>query len=201
MNDKESRPVATPTLLRPANLVTVSRIVVAACLVAVWYLPISGAKGIAAVLFVIAAVTDFLDGAIARARGEESKLGAFLDLLADKVLTVLGIICIFSAYNETWLAISVSVILLRELIVTSAREWAAVHQQSGVLAASWLGKVKTTAMLTGISLLMFSAESLLPQWFSSSLYAIGAVVLVFSAVLSVISCVSYLAKIQHLLTD
>lgn len=153
----------------------------------------------AAVLFAIAAVTDFLDGRIARQRGLVTNLGKFLDPIADKVLVSTAFVLMLTKYEIFGLfgggfyvagAICVCLILARELIISAFRQIAAAN--GVVLAADMLGKLKTNAQDYCIAVLIASAA------FSGTvqivLCIIGLVLFAAAAVLTVLSGVSYIVK-------
>jgi CDP-diacylglycerol--glycerol-3-phosphate 3-phosphatidyltransferase len=148
----ERRPASIGT---PANLLGIARIA-ATPVVIVLMLVGSPGMGIGAfVLFALAAVTDFLDGWVARRRGEVSPLGVFMDLTADKVL-VSGVLVAMVEVGllPTWM---VATILVRELVIAGVRQMAAAGNV--VIAARALGKAKTLTTLVGMALLLLAFDS------------------------------------------
>ena len=147
------RPASITTL---PNLLGLARIaatpVVLALALAGW--PGSGLA--AAILFALAAITDYLDGRIARARGLVSPMGVFLDLAADKIL-VAGTLVVLVELGllPTWIA---ATILIREFVVQGVRQWAAAEDL--VIAARGLGKAKTALTLVGIFVLLLARDAL-----------------------------------------
>ena len=119
-------------------------------------LPIPGGGLLAAVVFAVAAITDFLDGRIARARDEVTSLGVFMDLTADKVL-VAGVMIAMVEVGllPTWIA---ATILGRELVIGGIRQLAA--SESVVIAARALGKAKTLATLVGVFVLLLARDAM-----------------------------------------
>lgn len=107
---------------------------------------------IAAVIFIIASLTDSLDGYIARSRNQITKFGKFMDPLADKLLVVAALIC-FVEFGSipSWMAF---IIIAREFMVTGIRILAA--SENITIAASKWGKVKTISQMVGIILLLFN---------------------------------------------
>jgi CDP-diacylglycerol--glycerol-3-phosphate 3-phosphatidyltransferase len=144
------------------------------------------------ILFVVAALTDFADGWIARARNQVSPLGVFMDLAADKVI-VAGVLIAMVEIGlvPTWMA---ATILIREFVVQAIRQLAAVEDV--VISARALGKAKTLATLAGIALLCLAADaatggpmrSLDPN---GLLATIGWWVMVLATVLTVVSGLGY----------
>lgn len=148
----ERRPASIGT---PANLLGIARIA-ATPVVIVLMLIGSPGMGIGAfVLFALAAVTDFLDGWVARRRGEVSPLGVFMDLTADKVL-VSGVLVAMVEVGllPTWM---VATILVRELVIAGVRQMAAAGNV--VIAARALGKAKTLTTLVGMTLLLLAFDA------------------------------------------
>ena len=146
-----------PRLATLPNMLGLARIAATPVVVALLLLPFPGAGLIAFVVYVVAATTDYFDGRIARARGEVSALGVFLDLTADKVL-VAGVLIAMVEVDllPTWI---VALLLARELIVQGMRQLAAVA--SVVIAARGLGKWKAfgTNVAIGALLLAFDART------------------------------------------
>ncbi len=109
----------------------------------------------ALVLFLGAAVTDFVDGYIARAWKQESRLGAMLDPIADKAMVVIALLVIVSQSGLTpWLILPATIILFREIFVSGLREF--LGAQAGLLKVTRLAKWKTTAQMVAIAVLFFS---------------------------------------------
>lgn len=134
----------------------VARILATPIVVALVLIGSPGLGIIAVVLFFFAGVTDFLDGWVARARGEVSPLGVFMDLTADKVL-VGGVLVAMVEVNllPTWI---VATILVRELVIGGVRQMAAAANV--VIAARPLGKAKTLTTLVGMGVLLIAHDAL-----------------------------------------
>ena len=165
---------------------------------------------IAGVIFLIAALTDFVDGRIARSRNLVTNLGKFLDPIADKVLVATAFILllvakedIFGKLNDatngvyTAVAISVCVIMARELIISAFRQIAAAN--GIIMAAEKLGKYKTATQDTCIFILLISGSiggmaGLVILW-------IGLAVFAVATVLTIVSGVSYVVKNKQVLKD
>lgn len=153
----------------------------------------------AAAVFAIAAVTDFLDGRIARKRGLVTNLGKFLDPIADKVLVSTAFVLMLTEYEIFGLfgygfyvagAVCVCLILARELIISAFRQIAAAN--GVVLAADMLGKLKTNAQDYCVVVLIASAA--FSGTVQTVLCIVGLVLFAAAAVLTVLSGVSYIAK-------
>jgi CDP-diacylglycerol--glycerol-3-phosphate 3-phosphatidyltransferase len=146
---------ARPRLTSLPNLLGISRIVATPVVIVLLLAPFPGAGLLAFAIFGAAAATDLLDGRIARARGEVSPLGVFMDLTADKVL-VAGVLVAMVEVGllPTWI---VALLLVRELVVQGVRQVAA--SADVVIAARWLGKGKTVATNVGMAVLLLSFDA------------------------------------------
>jgi CDP-diacylglycerol--glycerol-3-phosphate 3-phosphatidyltransferase len=182
-----------PRLTSPPNLLGILRIALTPVVIALVLLPFPGAGLIACVVFVIAAFTDFLDGRLARARGEVSPLGVFMDLTADKVLVAGVLVAMVEAdLLPTWI---VATILIRELVIAGVRQMAASAQV--VIAARALGKAKTLSTLAAMAVLLlaFDASTAGPMsalGIGPALDAIGFWLMVVATALTLISGWDYL---------
>ena len=176
----------------PANMLGIVRIAATPVVIALMLLDEPGLGMAAFVVFVIAAVTDFLDGWIARARDEVSPLGVFMDLTADKVL-VAGVLVAMVEVDllPTWI---VATILIRELVIAGVRQAAAAADV--VIAARGLGKAKTLTTLTGMAILLLAHDARtggpMAALDPSLLVAAGFWLMVVATVLTVISGWDYL---------
>jgi len=135
------------------NLLTIFRILLAPFLVVVLLTKFDGKEFVGLGLFLVAAATDFLDGFLARRRGQVTRLGKLLDPAADKILTSAAFISLVEMNPEVTPAWIVVAIIAREFAVSSLRALAA--SEGVVIAAGWSGKVKTVAQVIAISLLIF----------------------------------------------
>ncbi len=139
-----------------ANMLGIARILATPIIIALILIGSPGLGIIAVVLFFLAGMTDFLDGWVARARGEVSPLGVFMDLTADKVL-VGGVLVAMVEVGllPTWI---VATILVRELVIGGVRQMAAA--ENVVIAAKPLGKAKTLTTLLGMGALLIAYDAL-----------------------------------------
>lgn len=175
------------------NLLGLLRILLTPVVVALLLLPFPGGGLLAFVIFAAAAITDTLDGRIARARGQVSPLGVFMDLTADKVLVVGVLVAMVETdLLPTWI---VAAILVRELVIAGVRQVAASADL--VLAARALGKAKTLTTLLGMAILLlaFDAQTGGPMQrlgIGLQLEAAGFWVLVLALVLTLLSAWDYL---------
>lgn len=197
------------------NKLTLTRIILIPFFVAAFYLPFTGHYFVALAIFVLASFTDFLDGKIARKYNLITDLGKFLDPIADKVLVTAGIIIavadpranVFTTLLGEELGlilggIGVVIIISRELVVSSLRMMAA--KRGKVLAAEYIGKVKT--FVTDVTLVVLMLSSALYEISSAAEAAriIGICSLVGYAVsvaLTIVSGVSYLVKNREVFAE
>lgn len=194
------------------NKITLSRLLLIP-LIVFFYLAtfIPYARLVAAILFVIAALTDFVDGRIARKTNQVTDLGKFFDAIADKVLTMTGFILIIAVpitgtapvVWPSWLGVVCVVIMLaREFIISALRQLAA--SKGKVLAADMSGKIKATLQFVAIVLYMFYAffltdiiQSIAPSVVDRVTGIIGLILMIFLAaatMLTVYSGVHYLIQ-------
>jgi CDP-diacylglycerol---glycerol-3-phosphate 3-phosphatidyltransferase len=182
-----------PRVTSIPNLLGIARIAATPVVIVLLLLPFPGAGLVAFGIFVAAAATDWLDGIVARARGEVSALGVFMDLTADKVL-VAGVLVVMVEVGllPTWI---VATILIRELVIAGVRQFAAAANV--VIAARALGKSKTltTLLAMAILLLVFDARTGGPAaslGIEDQLAFIGFWLMVVATILTVVSALDYL---------
>ena len=173
------------------NLLTLSRIFAVPLLVLLMWNPGWGAWLAAFVLFCIAGATDYLDGYLARAAGTVSKLGVFLDPVADKIMVAATIVMlVHSGIVHGWAVIAALVILLREITVSGLREYLAGLQVS--LPVSRLAKWKTAAQMIALGALILAGTASAPWLGWLPAYEIGIVCLWLAAGLTLITGYDYL---------
>jgi cardiolipin synthase len=174
-------------------LLTWLRVALIPLVVGVFYLPDAWlsplGKGTASsAIFIIAAVTDWFDGFLARRWNETSAFGAFLDPVADKLM-VAGALLVLVEFNEVN-AVIAFIIIGREIAISALREWMAQIGASKSVAVSSLGKIKTVAQMVAIPMLLFNG--MLFNLIDTNLW--GSWLLVLAAVLTVWSMFYYLRK-------
>lgn len=176
------------------NLLTLLRIALIPVFVGIFYVPAPWARVACALVFSIAAITDWLDGYLARRWGQTSPLGAFLDPVADKLMVAVALVLLVQADPRAILALPAAVIIGREITVSALREWMAELGARAQVAVSRVGKFKTTVQMVAIILLI-----LVPP--SYSVYGFGMVLLYIAAVLTLWSMVLYLRAAWPSLTS
>lgn len=183
------------------NILTLVRLFVIPVLVVTFYLPFWWGHLAAAIIFILASITDWLDGYLARSWHQATRLGAFLDPVADKVMVSVALVMIvgesqyqfISAPNSVItipsLVISVpaAVIVSREIIVSALREWMAEIGKRTSVAVSHLGKVKTTVQMLALIVLLYCGPAT-----STLIIVTGFLLLYLAAFLTIWSMVLYL---------
>jgi len=139
--------------------------------------------------FVIASITDWLDGYCARNLHLTSKFGAFLDPVADKLLVVTALVLVANETTMFFTIIPVLLIICREILVSALREWMAQVGQAAAVKVSFGGKIKTTIQLTAIIVLLCSRNG---YWFDYLwIKVVGIILLYFAAGLSLWTLYQY----------
>lgn len=181
-------PLTTP------NLLTLLRIVLIPVFVGVYYLPFAWSHLLTTAIFLLAALTDWLDGYLARKLNQSSAFGAFLDPVADKLMVAAALILVVAdtrvqeqVFDRRLLAIVVVIILGREIAISALREWMAEVGKRASVAVTVLGKFKTTGQMIAIPLLLYQQ----PIW-GLSMLAVGEVMLYIAAGLTLWSMAVYL---------
>jgi CDP-diacylglycerol--glycerol-3-phosphate 3-phosphatidyltransferase len=169
------------------NLLTWLRIALIPLIVVVFYLPGAWSGPASAAIFALAGLTDWLDGYLARKLGQTSSFGAFLDPVADKLMVAAALVLLVDKMGGVLLAAAAIVIIGREIAISALREWMAEIGQRGKVAVSSLGKVKTTAQMVAIFLLLYQQPLL-----GYDLHALGLVLLYVAAALTLWSMIQYL---------
>jgi CDP-diacylglycerol--glycerol-3-phosphate 3-phosphatidyltransferase len=169
------------------NILTLLRIVLVPVFVLLFYLPLEWARFSCALVFSVAAVTDWLDGYLARKWGQVSPLGAFLDPVADKLMVAVSLLLLVQSEPTPALAIPAAVIIGREITISALREWMAEIGARAMVAVSMIGKFKTAVQMVAILLLIYAQ----PLW-GIPIYTVGFVLLYVAATLTLWSMVLYI---------
>jgi len=170
------------------NALTVSRIVLIPVMVALFYAPFAGHLIAAALVFSAAAITDWIDGYLARRLGQMTKFGAFLDPVADKLMVAVALVLLVERHNDLLFTLAACVIIGREIVVSALREWMAELGRRTSVAVSFIGKVKTTFQMIAIVVLL----AVDPQRDGSGVLVVGVLLLYVAAALTLWSMWQYL---------
>jgi CDP-diacylglycerol--glycerol-3-phosphate 3-phosphatidyltransferase len=179
--------------LNVPNLITLIRIITIPFIVGIFYFPddlisFTSKNVTATSIFIFAAVTDWLDGYLARKLNQMSVFGAFLDPVADKLFVVGAlVVLLFLGRVDPLVAL---IIIGREIAISALREWMATVGQAKSVAVAFIGKLKTTAQLVAIPLLLYS------DWLFGVVDCqwLGTILINVAAVLTVASMLYYLRK-------
>ena len=169
------------------NILTLFRIGLIPVFMLVFYLPFDGNNLAACIIFVIAAITDLLDGFLARKLQQTSKLGAFLDPVADKLMVAVALVLLVERNPGILLALPAAVIIGREIAVSALREWMAELGARSKVAVSVYGKIKTIAQMIALPLLILATPI-----YGLPVYGAGLVLLYIAALLTLVSMSQYL---------
>jgi CDP-diacylglycerol--glycerol-3-phosphate 3-phosphatidyltransferase len=166
---------------------TFLRIALIPLLTIVFYWPWEYSKLACTIIFLFAGLTDWLDGYLARKMQVETAFGAFLDPVADKLMVAIVLVLVVQSEASPYIAIPAAIIIGREITIASLREWMAEVGQRAKVKVSQLGKWKTTAQMTAISLLLYQDDL-----FGLPINTMGYWLLYLSAVLTLWSMIYYL---------
>lgn len=169
------------------NTLTWLRIAAIPLIVLLFYVPYHWSDPAAGLLFAAAGVTDSLDGYFARRLGQTSRLGAFLDPVADKLVVAVALVLLVSKDSRALIVLTAAVIIGREITISALREWMAEMGARRKVAVSQLGKIKTVLQIVGLSMMLYRAPLLgLP------IYRLGVAFTEIAAAATLVSMVAYL---------
>lgn len=141
--------------INPANLLTLIRIAAIPAVVFCFYSTMPNARPIAGLVFGIAAITDFVDGYIARNYGMSSRFGAFLDPVADKLMVAVTLVLLVQSDPDWYVDMIAIIIIGREITVSALREWMAIIGDNANVSVAFSGKVKTALQMFGIFFMVY----------------------------------------------
>ncbi|MCF1432044.1 MAG: CDP-diacylglycerol--glycerol-3-phosphate 3-phosphatidyltransferase [Shewanella sp.] len=171
----------------PFNLpiaLTLLRVVLLPVFITFFFLPYSWASFASAFVFWLAAITDALDGYLARKLGQSTRFGAFLDPVADKGMVAAALVLLVQDYNTIWLTLPALFMIGREIVISALREWMAELGKRGVVGVSWIGKYKTASQMLAIIGLLWKPN----EWMIN----LAFVLLYIAAILTFWSMLSYI---------
>ncbi|MFQ5471009.1 MAG: CDP-diacylglycerol--glycerol-3-phosphate 3-phosphatidyltransferase [Gammaproteobacteria bacterium] len=179
----------------PTNL-TLIRIALIPVFVLCFYLPLTWSHILATVIFSLAAITDWLDGYLARKLNQTSAFGAFLDPVADKLMVAVALVLLVETHASAWMAIPAAIIIGREIAVSALREWMAEIGKGSDVAVNMMGKIKTTCQMTALIMLLYQDPLL-----GLSMVTLGYIFLYIAAGLTLWSMIKYLKNAWPALND
>jgi CDP-diacylglycerol--glycerol-3-phosphate 3-phosphatidyltransferase len=179
-------------MLNLPNILTLIRLALIPVFVILFYWPTEGSNLLAAIVFIIAALTDLLDGFLARRLKQTTKFGAFLDPVADKIIVCTALVLIVEFYSvhvgdffphmNLFVSIPAMIIVAREITVSALREWMAELGKRSLVAVSWVGKWKTTIQLVSIAGLIWRYNDVV-IYSSLGMLAVATVLTIWSMVM------------------
>ncbi|MGI9325679.1 MAG: CDP-diacylglycerol--glycerol-3-phosphate 3-phosphatidyltransferase [Pseudomonadales bacterium] len=146
------------------TLITFARILLVPVFALVYLAPNPTTYLVAAALFALAALTDWLDGFLARRLGQETRFGAFIDPVADKIIVITAILLLIGHHATPILTVPGIIIVGRELVITALREWMAEINRRGLVEVAWLGKIKTALQMVAVIVLLANAPDPRDAW-------------------------------------
>lgn len=185
------------------NLLTLLRILLIPFFFVVYLIDADWSNQLATFIFVVAALTDWLDGYLARRLNQYTTFGAFLDPVADKLIVATALVLLATDEKVLNLVLSVplftasvAIIIGREIAISALREWMAELGKRASVAVSYIGKVKTALQLTAISLLIYQEPIR-----GIPIFKLGEILLFIAAALTLYSMVVYLKAAWPVLTE
>ena len=180
-------------MIHVANLVTISRII----LILPVLLLVSEEKNFsnwfALILFVLAGITDHLDGYIARRTSTESPLGALLDLMADKLLVVIITSYLVSYSTNKYLVIPAMIVIFREIVISAFRQFLTERKGTNPIQVSFIAKGKTTLQIIALSFLIISPN------FEDNFFVLTIFLFYLAAIASLYSLYEYIKNYKNYL--
>ena len=166
------------------TLLTILRILAIPLVVLFFYLemPLT-----ASTVFGLAGLTDFIDGYLARKYNQESRFGAFLDPVADKLLVAVALLLVVEREAAVWITLAAIIIISREITISALREWMAETGQRSKVAVAYIGKVKAVSQIFSLIFLLYNKDL-----FGVPIRELGLIFLVIATVLTVVSMIQYL---------
>lgn len=172
--------------LNAPTLLTFLRIFLIPVLVVLFFIPGDLARACTALVFLLAAVTDWADGYLARRLHQWSAFGEFLDPVADKLMVAVVLILLVQDHPDALFAVMASVIVGREITISALREWMAVLGESTRVRVAMIGKTKTVVQMVALFLLLYAHPVA-----GFPTYTVGYWLLATAAILTLVSMVLY----------
>lgn len=170
-------------------LLTFFRVLLIPIFIILFYLPIESSAFWSALIFLIAAITDLLDGYLARILNQTTRFGAFLDPVADKLMVTVALVLITQHYHAWYVTLPAIIMISREVLISALREWMAEIGKRGNVGVSIWGKIKTLAQMTALTWLLWRPDNLV--------IGAGLVMLYIAAILTLISMFQYLKAAKN----
>ncbi|MDA8782892.1 CDP-diacylglycerol--glycerol-3-phosphate 3-phosphatidyltransferase [Porticoccaceae bacterium] len=168
------------------NILTLLRIAMIPVFIVVYYLPWEWHHVVSAAIFALAALTDWVDGYLARKWNQVTPLGAFLDPVADKLIVVAALVLLLEVHSTPWFALPAIVIIGREIVISALREWMSELGDRGSVAVSMMGKIKTWVQMVAVAILLLAKPE------QELLTLLGFVAIYIAAIMTLWSMVQYI---------
>ena len=180
--------------MNASTTLTNIRIIIGPIIAIIIYINFVFAPIVASALFAIGSITDFLDGKIARKRSQVTKFGTFLDPVADKLMVSIVLISLVYILDSFYLAILATIIISRERIIISLREWMAKIGKDTYVEVTLIAKLKVVFQMAGIFILIISRGITTFYFYEISMIFISVGVLfgLYSAINYFSACIPYL---------
>jgi len=169
------------------NLLTALRVLLIPIFIVLFYLPVPGNHLWTGAVYGLAAITDWLDGYLARRLKQSTPFGAFLDPVADKLMVTVTLVLLVQLHNNLWLTLCAVIIIGREIVISALREWMAGIGAQAQVAVSWMGKWKTLVQMVALAILILNPPPRTGFWPGT-----GYLLLIIAAVLTIWSMYEYL---------
>ena len=193
-------------MLNLPNILTLIRLALIPVFVGLFYWPTPRSNLMAACVFIIAALTDLLDGYLARKLNKTTKFGAFLDPVADKIMVSVALVLIVEFYSvhvseffphmNLLISIPAMIIIAREITVSALREWMAELGKRAMVAVSWVGKWKTTIQLISIAGLIWRYDIVI-IYCSLGMLMVATVLTIWSMIMYLRAAFSEMREEKH----
>ncbi len=173
-------------IMNTANLLTVIRILLIPIIIFLFFSSTEYMRKLAAFIFLLASITDYLDGLIARKLGQQTNFGEFLDPVADKLLVISMLVLLITENNNVFFVIPVLIIISREFLVIAMRQRLAELRMQQKIKVLMISKIKTALQFVSLLLLLYKFNI-----FGYDIYLLGIFTLQLAAILTVISFFYY----------
>lgn len=150
--------------------ITIFRVIIIPFFILTFYLPLQVGPFICVIIFIIATITDWLDGFLARHWKQTTNFGKFLDPVADKLMVIIALLLVAEHFHSWWMTLPSATMIAREIIISSLREWMAEIGKRSIVAVSFIGKIKTLAQMLALIALLWRPYDLVTSIGIAALY-------------------------------
>lgn len=171
------------------NSLTIFRIFVIPIMVYLFLLGGDTNRMFTSILFLVAIITDYLDGMVARTMNQQTKFGEFLDPIADKLLVIIILLLLITENNQINFILPAIIIVIREFLVVAIRQRLAELGNKNVLKVAYISKIKTASQMVSLLFLLYKEPI-----FNIDTYYLGVLFLQLASALTLISFIYYVKK-------